>query len=110
MSSILTSPGRLSKSRPPIKVNTSGRSNSPSGIVYSIGTLVQDRTQYDEMRITFQNGGFGSRDCEFLFIDNTEFNHMDAYKGLNAILNAAKGDYVILCHQDVRLISDDRSV
>lgn len=49
-------------------------------------------------------------DCEYLYIDNSERNEADAYHGLNALLNAARGSHVILCHQDIRLLTDDRTM
>ncbi|MEQ1672560.1 MAG: hypothetical protein ABL893_17030, partial [Hyphomicrobium sp.] len=77
---------------------------------YTFGTLVTDRAQYDCMRASFTAGGFQDHDCEYIFIDNTGPGQTDAYRGLNALLNAARGQTVILCHQDVRLLSDGRDV
>lgn len=74
---------------------------------FTIGTLVNDRAQYDAMLGSFHRGGFTGDTTEYLFIDNTSPDQTCAYRGLNAILNAARGSFVILCHQDVRLFSDD---
>lgn len=83
----------------------------PAGrVAFTIGTLVNDPAQYAEMRATFAAGGFTRDDCEFLYIDNTGSEQTCAYRGLNAILNQARGPYVILCHQDVRLSRDRRAV
>jgi hypothetical protein len=76
---------------------------------YTIGTLVTDRVQYAAMLASFRAGGFGDTSCEYLFVDNTGPLQTDAYRGLNALLNAAHAPIVILCHQDVRLLSDDRA-
>ncbi len=76
---------------------------------YTIATLVSDRAQYDAMRASFRDGGFNGGDSEYLFIDNTGPRQTDAYHGLNALLNAARAPLVILCHQDVRLLSDGRN-
>ncbi len=76
---------------------------------YTIATLVSDRAQYAAMRETFCAGGFSDTDCEYLFVDNTGPVQTDAYRGLNALLNAAHAPIVILCHQDVRLLDDRRS-
>jgi hypothetical protein len=76
---------------------------------YSIGTLVSDLDQHRAMRASFEARGFGAEDCEYLYIDNTQFNRADAYAGLNQLLNEARGEYVILCHQDVRLHADGRA-
>lgn len=78
-------------------------------MIYSVATLVSDLEQYRAMRGSFEAGGFGGEDCEYLHIDNTQFNRADAYGGLNQLLNEARGAYVILCHQDVRLLSDGRA-
>ena len=77
-------------------------------MIYSIGTLVSDLTQYHAMRASFEDRGFNSGDCEYLHVDNTKSNQKDAYAGLNHLLNEARGRYVILCHQDVRMIDDER--
>jgi hypothetical protein len=77
-------------------------------IAFTIGTLVTDPAQYAEMRRSFDAGGFGSDDCEFLMIDNTCARQTSAYAGLNQVLHGARGRFVILCHQDVRLITDNR--
>jgi hypothetical protein len=80
----------------------------PMGPVrYTIGTLVNSRAQYDQMLDSFHRGGFTGNTTEYLFIDNTGPDQTCAYRGLNAILNAARGTYVVLCHQDVRLFADD---
>jgi hypothetical protein len=77
-------------------------------MIYSICTLVSDLSQYQAMRASFQRHGFCSEDCEYLQIDNTKSNQEDAYAGLNQLLSEARGQYVILCHQDVRMIDDRR--
>ncbi len=73
---------------------------------YTIGTLVSDPAQYAVMRASFADGGFDVNTTEYLFIDNTQPVQTDAYRGLNALLNAAGAPHVILCHQDVRLLRD----
>ncbi len=77
---------------------------------YTIGSLVSNRRLYDNMLVSFRDHGFGTADCEYLFIDNSGPEQTGAYRGLNAILNAARAPIVILCHQDVRLIGDDRAI
>ncbi|MEQ1671736.1 MAG: glycosyltransferase, partial [Hyphomicrobium sp.] len=79
---------------------------------YTIGTLVTNPQQYAEMRASFASQGFGGSDCEYIAIDNTASGNgnpqTDAYRGLNQIINQANGKYVILCHQDVVLLTDGR--
>jgi hypothetical protein len=76
---------------------------------YSFGSLVTDATQHTAMRQSFEAGGFTAADCEYLYIDNTGTHQTDAFRGLNALLNAARAPIVILCHQDVRLLADGRA-
>lgn len=82
----------------------------PHAPAYCFGTLVTDREQHREMRDSLLDGGFSEETCEFLAIDNTGQQQTDAYRGLNALLNAARAPFVILCHQDVRLLADGREV
>jgi hypothetical protein len=81
-----------------------------SGIHYSICTLVTRPSEYETMRRSFVAGGFGGEDCEYLFIDNSRSNDVDAFQGYNRFLAEAKGKYIILCHQDIVLIADPRDV
>ncbi len=82
--------------------------NSDGPVAYTIATLVTKPNQHRDMVASFLKGGFSETDCEFLFIDNTGNEQTCAYRGLNALLNAARGRNVILCHQDIHLLADDR--
>jgi hypothetical protein len=73
---------------------------------YSIGTLVTRPDDYAQMRESFAAHGFSAETTEFLYLDNCGPDQCGAYRGINALINAARGRYVILCHQDVRLIDD----
>ena len=84
------------------------RKGGAGGITYSIATLVNNHSQYDAMLATFRQRGFDASSSEFLHIDNTGPEQTDAYVGLNLLLSRAQGKYVILCHQDVRLVDDGR--
>jgi hypothetical protein len=84
------------------------RKASADGITYSVATLVNDHSQYDSMLASFRQHGFDASTCEFLHVDNTGPEQTDAYSGINLLLNRAQGKYVILCHQDVRLVDDGR--
>lgn len=83
--------------------------NAPSKPLYSIATLVTKPAECDAMRASFASGGFDESACEFLHIDNTGPQQTDAFRGLNAMLAAARAPRVILCHQDVRLLQDNRA-
>jgi hypothetical protein len=75
---------------------------------YTIGTLVTDRERYADMRLSFESFGFDETDCEFLAVDNTGSDRISPYLGLNTILSAARGKFVILCSDYVRLVDDGR--
>lgn len=79
------------------------------GVRYSICTLVTRAADYQRMARSFQAGGFAAPDCEYLYLDNSSGNRFDAFAGCNLFLAAARGDYVILCHQDVELLEDGRA-
>jgi hypothetical protein len=79
-------------------------------LAYTIGTLVNDKDQYEEMRASFEAAGFTADSCEYLYIDNTVQKQICAYRGLNAILALARARHVILCHQDVRISRDNREM
>jgi hypothetical protein len=75
---------------------------------FTIATLVNNRTHYDEMLASFEEAGFDRETCEYLFVDNTGPTQTCAYRGLDHMLAEARGEFVILCHQDVRLVDDGR--
>ena len=77
------------------------------GLLFTVGTLVNSLTEYELMIQSFQHKGFSSLNSEFIFIDNCIRNKMDAYDGLNRITNLAKGKYIILCDQGIRLHADN---
>lgn len=76
---------------------------------FSICTLVTDKSEYAEMLSSFEKAGFSAPLCEFLYIDNSSANRYDAYAGLNLLLQRAKGEYIILCHQDVLIVKDSKN-
>jgi len=80
-----------------------------SEVRYSLCTLVTRPHEYAEMLRNFGQHGFREEDCEILFVDNSEQNRMDAFAAYNRFLVEARGEYIILCHQDVLLLSDDRA-
>ena len=70
---------------------------------FTIATLVNDESQYAKMLCSFSKGGFTPENTEFIAIRKAT----SAYAGLNAAIAAANGYYIVLCHQDVRLLADD---
>lgn len=81
----------------------------PPSRPFSICTLMTRPEQYAAMLRSYRAAGFGD-DCEYLCIDNSRGNVHDAYTGYNAFLSEARGEFVILTHQDVELRFDDRAV
>ena len=58
------------------------------------------------MKASFIEHGFTPKRAEFLQIDNSRGNSLDAYRGLGLLLEDSNGKYVILCHQDLLLLED----
>lgn len=75
---------------------------------FTIGTLVRDRSLYDSMLKRFSEAGFTGAVADYIHINNTEKNCYDGYEGVRRLIHAAKGEFVILCHEDVMPI-DTRS-
>lgn len=71
------------------------------GLRYSFCTLVSDASLYRDMVSSFREAGFSEELCEFLYVDNTGENRFDAYHGLNYMISRARGETLILCHQDL---------
>jgi hypothetical protein len=82
---------------------------APAPFRFSVCTLMSRPEQYAGMLASFRAAGFGG-DCEYLCIDNSAGNVADAFAGYNAFLNEARGEHIILAHQDVVLDFDDRAV
>lgn len=70
---------------------------------FSVCTLVTDMVEYKEMVNSFKEAGFTLSDTEYLYADNCGKNSFDAFSGLNRFLREAKGEKIILCHQDILL-------
>jgi len=70
---------------------------------FSICTLITQWEEYELMKSTFQEKGFAD-DSEFLYVDNSKGNVADAYIAIRYFLNHAKGEYIIIVHQDVRCV------
>ena len=81
----------------------------PRRVAYTIATLVTKPDQFAAMVASFKAGGFDGQDCEYLYLDNSGGNGLSAFQGLNRLLDEAEGTYVVLCHQDVRLLDDGRA-
>lgn len=73
---------------------------------FSICTMVTNWDQYWTCLGSYKDAAFTQECCEFLVLDNSERNQADAYVALNEFLQAARGEFIILTHQDVTLIDD----
>lgn len=78
-----------------------------AGPLFSICTLVTRHAEYAAMLESFAARGFTADKAEFLYLDNSKGHHWDAFQGIRRFLSLARGTYVILCHQDIRLLADD---
>lgn len=72
--------------------------------LFTICTLMTNQAQYEEMRASFVAKGFQEEETEFLCLDNSNGNRWDAFSGIALFMTQAKGRFLIICHQDIRLI------
>lgn len=96
----------------------SGEPVGPGGIVrrlsgstrptFSVCTMVTDWDEYDGCMASFAQRGFDADTCEFIVLDNSAGNRADGYVALNEFLQAARGRFVLICHQDVLLLEHGR--
>lgn len=80
---------------------------APVAPLFSICTLVTRHAEYAAMVESFKARGFTPEKAEFLYLDNSKGHQWDAFQGIRRFLSLARGTYVILCHQDIRLLADD---
>jgi hypothetical protein len=90
-----------------LNINIKALKETKDAYDFSICTLVTRKDEYHEMIESFQNSGFGTDLCEYIYADNTKTNTFDAYKAINLFLRQAKGKYIIICHQDVLINKDN---
>lgn len=81
---------------------------APTELQFSVCTIVTNLVEFEEMKTSFEKCGF-DQNCEYLVADNTKGNQFDAYTAINRFLKEAKGEFIIISHQDVRCI-DQSSV
>lgn len=72
---------------------------------FSICTIVNDFAEYKLMKGIFEEKGF-TDNCEYIIADNCTQNEFDAYQAISRFLKMASGEYIIIVHQDVRLIDN----
>ncbi|MCG2617958.1 glycosyltransferase family 2 protein [Terrimonas sp. NA20] len=76
---------------------------SPAELRFSVCSIVTNTQEFEEMKISFEQCGF-EKGCEYIIADNTKGNQFDAYTAINRFIREAKGEYIIIVHQDVRCI------
>lgn len=69
--------------------------------------MVNSEKEYESMLKSFLDAGFDTSFCEYLYLNNIKGNNWDAFTGFNKAIHIANGEYLILCHQDVRIEFDN---
>jgi hypothetical protein len=73
---------------------------------YSICTIVNNMAEYEVMKKSYEDNGF-TDNCEYIIADNCDKNVFDAYDAINKFVDLAKGEFVIITHQDIRCIDSE---
>ncbi len=76
-------------------------------IKFSFCTLTNNLQEYQEMVNSANMAGFDEKNSEFLYLNNSRKNEFEAYQGLNLMMSHARGEFLILCHQDI-LFNEDK--
>jgi hypothetical protein len=76
---------------------------------FTICTIVNDMAEYEIMKKTFVDNGFTDK-CEYIIADNCNGNQFDAYQAISHFLKIAKGEYLIIVHQDVRVLDNKETL
>lgn len=78
---------------------------NPYAFRYAVCTIVNSWDEYAEMRTSFESAGFVD-DTEYLVADNSKGNVYDAYQAIAGFFRQANSTFLIVVHQDVRLIDN----
>jgi hypothetical protein len=68
--------------------------------MFSACCLVSDWEQYEQHCHALTDKGFDEYVCEYLICDNTAKNEFDAFEAIRLFMASAKGEYVLIAHQD----------
>jgi len=68
---------------------------------FSICTIITDWYQYRKLNESLLEGGFNETNSEFIYVDNSNGNRMDAYEAIRHFIKVSNNEYLILTHQDV---------
>src|ERR1700754_1333598 len=68
---------------------------STGTMIFSICTIVTDHGEYAAMKNSFTNAGFVDN-CEYLFVDNSEGNQLDAYQSITKFIDESNGRYCVV--------------
>ncbi len=69
-------------------------------LTFSVCVVVRDWQTYKKTRQHFSAAGFSDANSEFLAVDNSEKNTVDAFQAIRMFLSTARGRFVIVAHQD----------
>jgi len=67
---------------------------------FSACCLVTDWDQYEQHCHALADAGFDDYICEYLICDNTAENQFDAFEAIRLFTASAKGEYILIAHQD----------
>jgi hypothetical protein len=100
----------LSPGRPLARDQEARDGDPPHGgrATYTVCTIVTRPDHYAQMCASFEAHGFTRADTDYLYADNTGGNALDAFQACNRFLLEARSPYVIICHQDIRLVDAGR--
>jgi hypothetical protein len=68
---------------------------------FSICTIITDWDQYSKLNESLLEGGFNETNSEFINVDNSNGNRMDAYDAIRHFIKVSNNEFLILVHQDV---------
>lgn len=73
---------------------------------FSVVTLLRDEDNYARLLRSFEAGGFGPENTQFIAIDNRGANRFDGYSALRAVLPEIRGEHILFTHDDIELIDE----
>jgi len=83
-----------------VHLSSQGVSGLRYPFAFSVCCLVTHPSEYTTLRNALKKQGFDESNCEFLVCDNSSGNKVTAYEAVRAFLAEARGQYVLIVHQD----------
>jgi hypothetical protein len=75
--------------------------------LFHICTLMNNPTQYGNMKSSFLAAGFDEERCRYTVLDNSNCNTHEPYSAINLALKETSEEYLIFCHQDILIDRGD---